>query len=79
MVERIITIMKSKVPYYLIAGQEPTMIEVENGGSNGYKGKWWDKIPNSPELGTTRNKHPVDGNPIRQDAFGKPIHSTDDE
>jgi hypothetical protein len=79
-VGRIITIMnKSKVPYYLIAGQEPTFIEVENGGSNGYKGKWWDKIPHSPELGTTRYQHPVDGNPIRQEAFGKPIISTDND
>ena len=70
---------KIKVSHYLEAGQEPYEIELENGGAEGYKGKWWDKIPHSPELGTTRYQHPVDGNPIRQEAFGKPIISTDND
>ena len=29
--------------------------------------------------GGTRYQHPVDGNPIRQEAFGKPIISTDND
>ena len=43
---------KEKVAWYLEAGQEPTNIELTDNGSNGYKGKWWKKIPDSPELGT---------------------------
>jgi len=43
---------KVKVPFYLDAGQEVTEIELENGGSNGYNGKWWEKIPDSTEYGT---------------------------
>jgi hypothetical protein len=43
---------KVKVPFYLDAGQEVTEIELENSGSNGYNGKWWEKIPDSTEYGT---------------------------
>ena len=43
-----------KVPFYLEAGKEITEIELENGGSNGYKGQWWKKIPDSPDIGTTK-------------------------
>ena len=47
---------KIKVSHYLEAGQEPYEIELENGGADGYKGKWWKKIPDSPEIGTTKYK-----------------------
>ena len=60
---------KEKVAWYLIAGQEITNIELTDNGSNGYKCKWWKKIPDSPELGTIKHKHPVDGNHQHQDAY----------
>ena len=43
---------KIKVPFYLNAGEEVTEIELENSGSDGYNGKWWEKIPDSKEYGT---------------------------
>ena len=47
---------KIKVPFRYYADKKyQEYIVLEDGGSNGYKGKWWEKIPNSRELGTTRN------------------------
>tara|TARA_B100001094_G_scaffold262908_1_gene264288 strand:- start:693 stop:875 length:183 start_codon:yes stop_codon:yes gene_type:complete len=46
-----------KVPFRFYADKKyQEYIVLEDGGSNGYKGKWWEKIPNSRELGTTKNK-----------------------
>jgi len=47
---------KTKVPYYLIAGEEPTQIELTNGGADGYKGKWWETFPKSKDYGTTTSR-----------------------
>ena len=43
---------KIKVSHYLEAGQEPQQIEIENGGADGYKGKWWETFPPSKDYGT---------------------------
>ena len=62
---------KTKVPYYLIAGEEPTEIELTNGGADGYKGKWWETFPESKDYGTT---HPrVD---VQQGEFNRSSSST---
>lgn len=45
---------KIKVSHYLEAGQEPQQIELENGGADGYQGKWWETFPDSKEYGTLR-------------------------
>ena len=45
---------KIKVAHYLEAGQEPQQIELENGGADGYQGKWWETFPDSKEYGTLR-------------------------
>jgi hypothetical protein len=71
---------KDKVPFrFTSKGYDKTdsqeYIEMVDGGSEGYDdgkeffGRWWETFPPSNDYGDFGFKQPVDGNPIRKDAF----------
>jgi hypothetical protein len=65
-----------KVPFRFHADKKyQEYITLEAGGSDGYKdnkefyGKWWETLPDSRDYGSFGFKQPIDGNPIRKDAY----------
>ena len=63
---------KIKVSHYLEAGKEPYEIELENGGADGYKGKWWETFPQSKDYGTIKPHFETQGGDLdrKSDASG---------